>query len=79
MPLEEPFEIQVYLRFIFVIDVIFKLETSDQLDAITLFQAIAGFEEHSPVMGLDGLDVVLKLVTLDDPDDASNPSQFIWV
>ena len=30
-------------------------------------------------MGLDGTDVIYKLATLDELDDASNLSQRIWV
>ena len=55
----------------------FKLATSHTLDAITLIRAISDFKK--PLTGLGGIDVIVKLATLDDLDNVSNLNQSIWV
>ena len=55
----------------------FKLATSHTLDAITLIRAISDFKK--PLTGLGGIDVIVKLATLDDLDNASNLNHSIWV
>lgn len=55
----------------------FKLATSHTLDAITLIRAISDFKK--PLTGLGGIDVIVKLATLDDLDNVSNLNHSIWV
>ena len=61
-------------------DVRFKLATSPSLMSL-LFPSNFRFQEElsTLVVDLDGIDVVFKLQTLDEPDDVSNPNQSIWV
>ena len=58
----------------------FKLATSPGLMPL-LFPSNFRFQEQlrTLVMDLDGIDVILKLETLDEPDDVSNHHKSIWV
>ena len=47
------------------------------LDTNTLFQAVLGFENSS--LGLNEINIIFKLATLDDVDNVSNLNRSIWV
>ena len=58
---------------------IFKLITSHKFDichTVTLIQAISGFKRLL-VVSLDEIDVIFKMITLDELDDISNLNQSI--
>ena len=59
------------------IEVLLKLATSPKLDTNTLFKAVLGFENSS--LGLNKVDIISKLATLDDVDNVSNLNRSIWV
>ena len=58
----------------------FKLATSPSLMPL-LFPSNFRFQEQlsTLVMDLDGIYVILKLETLDEPDDVNNDQKSIWV
>ena len=60
-------------------DVSFKLANYPSLRPL-LFLSNFRFQEQlrTLVMELDGIDVIFKLESLDEPDDVSNHSQSIW-
>ena len=60
------------------LDLIFKLETFASFMCY-FFQAISGFKNRNPSLGMDGIGVIFKLATLDELDDVINLNQSICV
>ena len=58
-------------------EVLLELATSPKLDTNTLFQAVLGFENS--ILGLNEIDIISKVATLDEVDNVSNLNRSIWV